>query len=290
MKSTSTTQEIPGPTAPKAGSLEDLREILGQDEYLRRRLSPKWKDLDCLGLQDLLETVLLLCRNLQGRLLDYGCGGSPYARVLPQFFPYVRADIAPGDGIDLVLHPNGSLPDEPAGSYDAVLSTQVLEHVPDPDRYLAEAWRLLRPGGALVLSTHGFFPEHGCPHDYYRWTGYGLERAVREAGFVVEESYKLTTGLRASIYLLNVCILFQFHWPSRGVLDFFLRSIRALYRCFGMTLMNGLGQAAAFQSRVSSRSEEDNLYLGVALRARKPEPPFSSTQAFLIRTTRNPAN
>ena len=48
------------------------------------------------------------------------------------------------------------------------------------------------------MTTHGLFPELGCPYDFYRWTGYGLERHAENAGFKVAESYKLTSGLRGA--------------------------------------------------------------------------------------------
>jgi SAM-dependent methyltransferase len=258
-------------TAKDAGdSTHALGDILREQDYLRRRLQPHWSEWECLIHEDLRDAVLFLCRDLRGRLLDFGCGGSPYKGLLPQFSPYVRADITAGEGIDLVLDSRGSLPGEPAASYDVVLSTQVLEHVPDPARYLTEAHRLLRPGGALVLTTHGFFQEHGCPYDYYRWTGYGLERAVEDAGFVVEESYKLTVGLRAVIYFLHFSAHFQLNCPEWPLGNFFLQLAGRIYRRFLVGPLNRLGQMAKEQARTSSHSVKDSLYLGVALRARKP--------------------
>jgi SAM-dependent methyltransferase len=257
-------------SSPTAAAPPDLANILSQDDYLRQRLRPQVGDLDFIVHQDLLEMVLLLCGPLQGRLLDYGCGGSPYARVLPQFAPYVRADITAGEGIDHVLDARGNLPREPDASYDVILSTQVLEHVADPERYLAEAFRLLRPGGSLVLTTHGFFPEHGCPYDFHRWTGYGLEHAVTQAGFTVAESYKLTTGLRASLYLLHFTVLFEFNRPGGGLGHFLLRSARGVYRRIGISLVNRLGHWTKAGARASSHADELHLYLGVALRATKP--------------------
>ena len=248
-----------------------LAEKLQKQEYLRERLQPRRTDIEYLVNQDLRDVILLLCHDLKGRLLDYGCGGSPYTTILPQFSPYIRADIAAAPGIDYVLDGRGALPVESDGSFDVILSTQVLEHVPDPDKYLAEAFRLLRPGGALVLTTHGFVPEHGCPDDYHRWTGYGLERVVGQAGFVVEESYKMTASLRASVYLLHFSILYQLSWPRGTLLNHCLTLFRNFYYRYLVGVFNRLGGLAAHQSRVSSHSEEHKLYVGVAMRVRKPE-------------------
>jgi SAM-dependent methyltransferase len=257
----------PAPT----DSAQALAEKLQQQEYLRERLQPKPSDIEYLVHQDLRDVVTLLCRDLKGRLLDYGCGGSPYATILPQFSPYVRADIGAAPGIDLVLNERGELPAEPDGSFDVILSTQVLEHVPDPEKYLAEAFRLLRPGGAMVITTHGFVPEHGCPDDYHRWTGYGLERVMGQAGFVVEESYKTTAMLRASVYLLHFSIIYQLSWPTGKVLNYFLYLVRMLYLHVLVAVFNYLGSLAAHQSRVSSHDDVYKLYIGVAMRVRKPQ-------------------
>ncbi len=83
------------------------------------------------------------------------------------------------------IGPDGRLPLEDGG-FDTVLSTQVLEHVADPGVYLEECFRVLRPGGRLLLSTHGFMVYHPDPDDYWRWTCAGLRRAVTDAGFAVE--------------------------------------------------------------------------------------------------------
>jgi SAM-dependent methyltransferase len=59
----------------------------------------------------------------------------------------------------------------------------VLEHVAEPQQYLREAWRVLRPRGQLLLSTHGNWQYHPDPHDYWRWTLEGLRYELEKAGF-----------------------------------------------------------------------------------------------------------
>src|SRR3954454_3306352 len=85
----------------------------------------------------------------------------------------------------------------PDGAADAVLSTQVLEHVTDPGVYLDECHRLLRPGGSLLLSTHGIMYYHRDPEDYWRWTSPGLTSVVEARGFTVKEQYGVL-GLAAA--------------------------------------------------------------------------------------------
>jgi SAM-dependent methyltransferase len=88
-------------------------------------------------------------------------------------------------------------------SVDLVLSTQVLEHVVDPRRYLDECVRLLRPGGHLVLSTHGIMHLHRDPTDFWRWTCDGLDRIVREVGLEVVETRGVLGLAGAGLQLLQ---------------------------------------------------------------------------------------
>jgi SAM-dependent methyltransferase len=172
---------------------------LAAEEYIRERIDPRPGDPDYLHLSDLLLGLKTLMPRDITRILDYGCGGSPY-RPLFGACTYHRADLAGDLAVDFEYGPDSRLPAELA-DYDCVLSSQVLEHVLSPAVYLAEAYRVLQPGGHLLLSTHGLFEDHACPYDYWRWTAYGLRQMVEETGFKVDRILKLTTGPRAAIFL-----------------------------------------------------------------------------------------
>ena len=117
----------------------------------------------------------------QGRVLDYGCADIPYRRFFPPSVDYIAADIPGNPDATLMINPDGTVP-VPDDHVDVVLSTQVLEHVKDPALYLAECHRMLRPGGRLLLSTHGFMVYHPDPVDLWRWTSAGLQEAVNRSG------------------------------------------------------------------------------------------------------------
>jgi SAM-dependent methyltransferase len=172
---------------------------LGAEQYIRERIEPTPGDNAYLHLTDLLLGLKTLMPPNVTRILDYGSGGSPY-RPLFGACTYHRADLAGDVAVDFEYGPDSRLPAELA-DYDCVLSTQVLEHVLSPTAYLAEAYRVLKPGGHLLLSTHGLFEDHFCPHDYWRWTVYGLRKLVEDTGFKVDRILKLTTGPRAAMFL-----------------------------------------------------------------------------------------
>ena len=105
------------------------------------------------------------------RVLDVGCGDRPYAELFPGATGF---DVPGNPHADL----HGSLEAIPVddASFDVVLCLQVLEHVPDPGAAIRELHRVVRPGGRVLLSTHGVYPFHPNPDDLWRWTHTGLER------------------------------------------------------------------------------------------------------------------
>lgn len=115
-------------------------------------------------------------------VLDLGCGERPYADL----FAGLRCI-----GID--RSSDGAAPDLiadvmrlplPGACADLVFTTQVVEHVSEPERMLAECARVLRPGGALVLTGPFWWPLHEQPHDYHRFTVHGFEHLLRRSGLL----------------------------------------------------------------------------------------------------------
>jgi SAM-dependent methyltransferase len=118
-------------------------------------------------------------------LVDYGCGSMPYRSLfLDKVQSYRGADLSDNPQIEIALDEHGRMLCEDS-STDLVLSTQVLEHVDDPNLYLGEAHRVLKADGLLLLTTHGYWMYHPDPYDYWRWTSAGLKKIVAANGFEV---------------------------------------------------------------------------------------------------------
>jgi len=139
----------------------------------------------------------LTANNKQLILVDFGCGDMPYRTVIePKVGKYL--------GVDLSINPKAehfidfdSKTTLPNGYADVVLSNQVLEHVDSPSGYLQEAFRLLKPGGTAIITTHGYWFYHPTPNDYWRWTSAGLRKTIEAEGFKIN-SFTGIMGLAAS--------------------------------------------------------------------------------------------
>lgn len=180
---------------------EKAIKIITETLYLRERIDPLPGDPLYLVLSDLMIALGSIKDARSIKILDYGCGGSPYRRLFPSA-DYRRADFLETGELDYQLDAKGYVKEE-SNTFDLILSTQVLEHMVDPGVCLGECWRLLKPEGTFIISSHGSFEDHPCPSDYWRWTAQGLKHAMEKCGFENVDIKKLTTGMRAIVFLFQ---------------------------------------------------------------------------------------
>jgi len=147
----------------------------------------------------------------QLELLDVGCAGRPYEAMLQPFVGrYVGLDVAAGPRVDLVGTAD-AIPVADA-SVDCVLCTQVLQYVPDPDAAIREIRRVLRPGGAVFLSTHGTSFVDRQSADRWRWTQHGLAELFDRAGPWTDFEILPAGGVAcAAAYLVGGQLAFAAH-------------------------------------------------------------------------------
>ena len=129
-----------------------------------------------------------LREHASGRFLDAGCGVMPYKELVVDFVDkYESLDIerrVPDvDFVGDIEHLQGFASE----TYDSILCSEVLEHVPRPDKALAELKRILKSHGTVILSVPFLGRLHDGPHDYFRYTKHGLRFMLERAGFRVSE-------------------------------------------------------------------------------------------------------
>lgn len=138
--------------------------------------------------------------------LDVGCGLRPYEI----FFPagtYIGIDVPQSgrsedgkkpdrefNGVDIPFEDN---------HFDAIICTEVLEHAIDPQGVLREMYRVLKPGGKLMLTVPFMWGLHELPYDFRRYTFEGIRREIVNSGFDVTRLEKLNAGLSALQMLIS---------------------------------------------------------------------------------------
>ncbi len=132
----------------------------------------------------------VLRRFAKGVLIDIGCGEKPYKNLAAGLVTrHIGLDFpqSPHSKSQVDLFATAYETGLRAKSVDTVLCTAVLEHLEQPQAALEEFYRVLKPGGHLILSTPLFWHLHEEPRDFYRFTKYGLAHMFAAAGFEMRE-------------------------------------------------------------------------------------------------------
>lgn len=130
----------------------------------------------------------------KGRTLNIGAGAAAYSDLFPDL---VTLDIDPERAPDVVGSAEAlPFPDE---SFDQILCSEVLEHIEHPEVAVAEMYRVLHPGGTVIITTRFGFPVHDAPRDFWRFTPYGLRMLFSAFTVVAEQSENNSFGAIAVI-------------------------------------------------------------------------------------------
>lgn len=197
---------------------------------------------------------------LSGRLLDVGCGSKPY-QPLFSVSSYVGLEIdslkSRQLGMADYFYDGSAFPFED-NSFDSVLCNQVLEHVFNPDAFIFEINRVLKPGGYLLLSVPFVWDEHEQPWDYARYSSFGLKFLLENNNFKVLDQSKTVADISMVAQLINAYI-----YKALPI----SQAIHLLANLFLMGPMTLLGLALA-----KILPNNSDLYLDQIVLANKNEP------------------
>jgi SAM-dependent methyltransferase len=164
-----------------------------------------------LQLLTIYRFLVLHLESWRGRVLDVGAGEAPW-RELMREVEYVAVDVDSADAFGMrrkehVTYYDGKKLPFDDESFDHVLCTEVLEHVPKPESLLDDIKRVLKPGGSLVLTVPWSARLHHLPNDYTRFTRYRLKDMLETAGLsniTVEERGNDIAVIANKLLVMNI--------------------------------------------------------------------------------------
>lgn len=153
----------------------------------------------------LRNAMLEFSPKLTGRLLDVGCGTKPY-KSLFTVKEYIGLDLESERTRQMNVADyfyDGKVFPFDSDSFDSVLCNQVLEHVFNPEEFLGEIVRVLKPGGKLLLTVPFVWDEHEQPYDYARYSSFGLRALIEKQGLEFVFHKKLGADISILFQLAN---------------------------------------------------------------------------------------
>jgi 2-polyprenyl-3-methyl-5-hydroxy-6-metoxy-1,4-benzoquinol methylase len=201
--------------------------------------------------------VMYLPAHPGGKLLDVGFGSGERLEKMRDLgwtvsgvdFDEKAVAIANARGLDVFC---GTIPGIwfPAETFDAVIMSHVIEHVPAPIELLKECYRILKPGGKVVLTT----PNSSCwGHRFFRkyWRGLepprhlhvfgpsSIEQTLRRAGFGIVRVRTL-----ASTYIWRLSLMLRLDLTNRSAKGF----RTAIVNCLALILSSAAHLASIFKA------------------------------------------
>lgn len=153
----------------------------------------------------LYENISILSNHIKGDTLDVGCGQKPYEKLFNSS-RYIGLEL---DTIENrknkkadYFYDGTTFPFQD-NEFDSVIANEVFEHVFNLDNFLREIYRVLKPGGILLITVPFVWDEHEQPYDFARYTSFGLRHLLEKSGFEIIEHRKSVCDIRVVFQLLN---------------------------------------------------------------------------------------
>lgn len=163
-------------------------------------------------------------REVQGLTLDIGCASGYIRKLLVKQAQYIGLDYyqtaTSWYGTTPEVFGDGQALPFADASLHSVLMLHVLEHIRCPEQAIVEAWRTLKPDGLLVIEVPFIYPLHDAPLDFRRWTGFGLQASLENAGFehIQIQSVGRPTETAAVLFCLSLSKLLLGWFQQRSPL------------------------------------------------------------------------
>lgn len=223
----------------------------------------RFLDLQAASIWNDLRVLLAGC---EGTVLDVGCGAQPYRSLLPNTVQYRGIDTSDAlsnfgyEVPDTTYYEGECWPIE-SKCIDTVVATETLEHVECTQMFLAQAKRVLKPEGWILLTVPFAARWHYIPYDYWRFTPSGLKTVLSDAGFMETIVYARGNETTVACYKFMGLILLLLARKCQSDFSCWLQKLLGLF-------LAPLIVPLAIVGQISLRSRGGNDCLGYTVVAR----------------------
>ena len=170
----------------------------------------------------LLECIQFFKHLMKGKLLDLGCGNKPYSVIYNEV-----CESSIGCDVPFSLHQNAKVEVlcfaedldkhfEPE-TFDCVICTEVLEHTMNDYKVIENVNKILKKDGYLLISTPFTYVLHEAPHDYRRYTIYGLKNILEMHGMEVKSIFSMGASLSSGFYIVYYTLTKLFFYSLKKI-------------------------------------------------------------------------
>jgi SAM-dependent methyltransferase len=172
--------------------------------FLKRTpFHPQWH-----SFRDEIKLMNNIGETAHGTLIDIGCANQRLKSYIPRNCNYIALDYYKTasslyEAIPDIYGNAQSLPfiNDCAETLTLI---EVIEHLPNPSAAIAEAYRVLKVGGELIITVPFLYPIHDAPYDFQRWTRFGLEALASQNNFEVREQHYRGQPAETAALLTNI--------------------------------------------------------------------------------------
>lgn len=181
-------------------------------EFIKKeKFNPSFFSLFCHPFYFVRREIFCFLRNnshfLSGNLLDFGGGSKPYQNLFVKSQNYFSIEVLSNkENLKTDVYYNGSKLPFADNTFDSILCSEVFEHVENINEVVLELFRVLKPGGKMIVTTPFMCIEHEMPSDFRRFSFNGLKSLMINNNFIILKSQKLLNNFHVICQTLNFYI------------------------------------------------------------------------------------
>ena len=197
---------------------QKLKEVIKKQQF-NPKLTGLFTNPFYFARKGLAVEIKKFAPEISGRVLDVGCGKKPYKEFF-HYSDYIGLEIdsknTRQNSLADIFYNSKTFPFRD-NTFDAIVLNQVFEHVFTPTTFFNEIYRVLKPGGRLLITLPFVWDEHEQPYDYARYTSFGIAHILKSHDFHILHHSKTVNNIQVIFQLLNAYVFKTFSFKNKYI-------------------------------------------------------------------------